>query len=295
MEERTQEMAAEKPEQEAWELEAARSIRDWEPSTESWQVRVPRGIIARSAAVGFDPQAHADSIAADTDRLIKSIITNKSCNYIMNLSAEELYGELQLKTVKILNREDMVFDTRGKFFGLLKMSLTNFLKSLIQRHRFTFKRTGEHCKPRVKGVVPEFDNVDVPAPEPEKPVYVGHISLDEADGSTQNLAREEESVRHEAEANEMVAHFLSLLNEDEAKVLRQEMEPNDAALDAATREQAEREAREQRAAKVFRMTDEVKAAGIGMSLVLYHKLLESARVKIATALEAERAEEAACR
>ena len=76
--------------------------------------------------------------------------TDTSC---VHLHTDELVGEAYLKFSAQLSRGYFkVCRTRADFFARLKTIINNHVKGLVQRYRFTIKRTG--IKPPPKGKVP---------------------------------------------------------------------------------------------------------------------------------------------
>jgi hypothetical protein len=240
--------------------------------------RVPKGYTYRLAGMGFRP-SDAD-ITGDIERLVRSLITNSTDQSNINLHFDELYGELMLKLAQILNRRDLFFDDRQKFFGFLKVSLDRHRKTLIQRFAFTMKRTGiKPSKNRCDAEPIEHVRLDHHTHDPHKddPHKAVKIELDDDEHGVSNFFGVE-SGREEADAFESVEKFVvTYLTPIEAVVVRQEMEPNDAAYVYAYVENDEGD----KTGK-FKIRDRHKAQGVGLELGAYKKILGRIRLKMET-------------
>lgn len=254
-----------------------------------WQtVQVPRAYVLRLAGLGFRPSE--EDIAGDIDRLVKSIVVNSTDDSNVNLQFDEMYGELMLKVAIILNRRDYFFPDRKAFFGFLKLSLVRHKKTHIQRHAFTFKRTGiRHPK---KGEEQEkFEETDAHCDfmAPEEPHKAVKIELDDEESGAANFFGTDDG-HAEREANEEVEDFIRTnLNWAEAGVLHQEMEPNDAAMTHAFVDNNEGESRGK-----FKIRDSHKFMGLGFDKngnLNYKKVLAQVRVKLEAYLKEKRMSE----
>ena len=248
---------------------------------EPWKsVDVPPGFILRMAGMGFRPSD--DDIVGDIDRLIKSIVTSKTDPSNINLHFDEMCGELRLKLAQILNRQDLYFSDRKKFFGFLKVALTRHKNTLIQRYAFTLKRTG--IKPNDKGdkdTDSEFTHAQFDAPvtrnphddDPHKTVM---IAWDDDEHGASNLIGVEDN-RESVEAMEVLNQFIDAhLTPLEAIVIRQEIEPNEASYVYAYVEHSDSE----NVNGKFKIRDLHKAHGVGMELNAYKKVLARVRLKM---------------
>jgi hypothetical protein len=113
----------------------------------------------------------------DIDHLFVTIAqqyTDMSC---VHLHTDELIGQAYLKFSILFSRGYFTAcPTRKDFFARLKTTINNHIKGLVQRYRFTIKRTG--IRPPPKGQVP----TDSAQFRSTKPV---EISLDDPDSMVQ--------------------------------------------------------------------------------------------------------------
>lgn len=246
------------------------------PTTDphSWQtIKVPRAYVYRMAGLGFRPDD--EDITGDIDRLIKSVIVNSTDESNVSLQFDELRGELMLKLAQILNRRDYFFPDRKAFFGFLKTSLVRHKQTHIQRHVFTHKRTGiKHTKRTEQEQFQETDpHKDFMAlEEAHKPIK---IELDDDETGAANFFGTDGG-RENQEAMEAINVFIdTYLTPHEAMVLRQEIEPNDAAYTYAyvDHHDGDRQGK-------FKIREVHKAKGIGLELPSYKKTLASVRQKL---------------
>lgn len=268
----------------------AAMIQDLTHTTEaSWQpVKVPQAYVYRLAGMGFRPSA--EDIAGDVSRLVKSIVANSIDDSNINLHFDEMYSELMLKVAVILNRRDYFFPDRKAFFGFLKISLVRHKKTHVQRHAFTFKRTGiKHPK---RGTEPEQfkeseAHQDFMAPqEPHKTVK---IELDDEESGAVNYFGVDDG-HADREAMEDIEEFIrTKLNWAEAGVLRQELEPNDDAMLRAYVDNNEGESTGN-----FKIRSSNKVMGLGFDKhgnLNYKKVLAQIRVKLEAHLKEKRMSE----
>lgn len=243
---------------------------------EPWKsVQVPRGFILRMAGLGFRPTD--DDIVGDIDRLIKSIITNKTDHSNINLHFDEMYGELMLKLAQLLNRQDLFFDDRKKFFGFLKVALVRHKNTLIQRYAFTMKRTGIKPKDQEDDMNhAQLDEHEARNPHDDDPHKTVKIELDDDEHGVSNFFGVE-SGREAIETMEVLNQFIEAhLTPLEALVIRQELEPNDASYVYAYVEHSDGD----KGTGKFKIRDLHKAQGVGMELNAYKKVLTRVRTKM---------------
>ena len=166
----------------------------------------------------------------DIDHLFMTIAqqyTDMSC---VHLHTDELMGEAYLKFSAQLSRGYFkVCRTRKDFFARLKTIVNNHIKGLVQRYRFTIKRTG--IKPPPKGRVP-LTQEDFRSTKPIE------ISLDDPESLIQ--VGEPEAPRRFDE--DMAVEIKRRLTPVEELVFDQLVSPNDLTLNLA-RMDAERGAR----------------------------------------------------
>lgn len=237
-------------------------------------IAVPRGIVLRMAGLGFRPTD--EDITGDVDRLIKAIVSPSTDHTNVSLHFDELYGELMLKLAQILNRADLFFDDRSRFFGFLKVSLTRHKNTLIQRHAFTIKRTG--IKPKDKGKDmnhAQLDKEHVRNPHDDDPHKPVKIELDDDEHGVANFFGVE-SGREAIETMEVLENYIATyLTPLEAMVIHQEIEPNEASYVYAYVEHSD-----SGGTGKFKIRELHKAQGIGMELVPYKKALARVRLKM---------------
>lgn len=249
----------------------AQTTPDLTPTINPWQtVQVPPSLIKRLAGLGFRPSE--DDLVGDIDRLVRSIISTSTDHSNINLHFDELYGELMLKLAQILDRNDLFFEDRGRFFGFIKLALTRHKKTLIQRHVFTVKRTGIKRKDQDGEEVSNHVTFDeLHNEQPNKPIK---IELDDDEHGVSNFFGVD-SGRENAENLEVLHKLIqTYLTPLEALVLYQEIEPDDAAFVYAYVDHDN-----ERSGK-FKIRDAHKAQGLGMELGTYKKILCRCRAKL---------------
>lgn len=237
----------------------------------TWPInRLSRNTVLSTCGVGWSPHDHFDEIWPDLDRLIKSITYGSTDLKNVNLHDDELYGELVHKMTVLLNRRDTVFEDRASFFGFMKLSLSRHLSSIIQKNVFTEKRTG--VKPPKRGEKPVEEEEKMP--EPERPH--GHLELDDDEHGVANYVGHEDGGFKERDVRDALEHFIKAhLTEVEAKVIRQEMEPNDRAMELAFLS-----AQGSGKKRTYKIQDRHKAEGIDMQVYAYKRTLGKIRVKM---------------
>ena len=239
----------------------------------SWQtIQVPQAYVYRMAGLGFRPSD--EDLVGDVDRLVKSIVVNSTDESNVDLQFEEMRGELMLKVAMILNRRDYFFPDRQAFFGFLKTSLVRHKQTHIQRIVFTEKRTGIKHRKKTDEPKRETDaHHDFMAPEePTKPIK---IELDDDESGAANFFGTD-SGRDNLDEMEAVNAFIDMyLTSHEAMVLRQEIEPNDAAYVYAyvDNHDGDRQGK-------FKIREIHKAKGVGLELPAYKKTLAAVRQKL---------------
>lgn len=248
--------------------------------TTDWKtVEVPKGLILRLAGLGFRPTE--DDISGDIDRLVRSIITNNTDQSNVHLHFDEMHGEMMLKLAQILNRNDLFFQDRKKFFGFIKVAMTRHKNTLIQRYAFTEKRTGiKHKDMAEQGndmnhhaqLEDAHDAHLHAADDLHKPIK---LQLDDDEHGVANYFGVD-SGREAIETTEILERFINEhLTPVEALVIRQELEPNEAAYVYAYVEYNDSD----KSGK-FKIRDLHKAQGLGMELANYKKVLSRLRPKM---------------
>jgi hypothetical protein len=244
--------------------------------TSTWPIqRLEKNVVLNLCGVGWNPRECFDDIWPDIDRLIKAIIYGSTDPKNINLHQDELYGEMVYKMTQIMNRRDIVFKNRAGFFGLLKLCLSHHLSSLIQRHVYTEKRTG--VKPPKRGEKPKEVEEEVEHAEftPTQDRH-GNIELDDDEHGVVNYVGQEDAGFKERETRDALCYFMKEhLTTTEARVLKQEMEPNDRAIKLAF---ASTQVSKRR--RTYKVQDRHKAEGIGMRIYAYKRTLGKIRVKM---------------
>jgi len=153
----------------------------------------------------------------DLDRLIASIAQGYVDGTCQALHFEELVSEGRAKLAVIISKGYLKkAPSRSKFFGLFKMSYTNHVRSLVQKHRFTQKRTG--VKPPSRDAVftgqEHVKNVEVSLNDEEAGLQVADTAAPHPDTDESDLVNE----------------YRALLTPMEALVFDQMTNPNNLAL-----------------------------------------------------------------
>lgn len=240
-------------------------------TTNTTLASVPRTVVFRAAGLGWNPLEHIDQIWADIDRLIKAVVYGHTDNSNINMHTDELCAELRLKLAQLLERDDLFFESRTKFFGFLKVAFVRHVKSLTQRYVYTFKRTGVD-RTHSRNTDQQGEPAEDVAFESEKRHT---LSLDDDEQGAENfvgandIGLDESSIR-----DEFLAFVRDNLTAQEASVVFQEYEPNDAALQLALQE-SKRNLRSRR----FKLLDRHKAEGLGMPTYVYKRILLRVRTK----------------
>lgn len=202
----------------------------------------------------------------DIDHLFLTIsqqYTDMSC---VHLHTDELMGEAYLKFSTVLDRGYFkVCKTRKDFFARLKTVINNHIKGLVQRYRFTIKRTG--IKPPPKGQVP----TTVDDFRSTKPI---EISLDDPESLVQ--VSEPEAPRHVSD--DMSMEIRRTLTPLEELVYDQLISPNSTTLLLAEMD-AERGGNKTDSMKV-NVKKFHAAEGIGLDVDTFLAVEKSVRKKV---------------
>lgn len=203
-----------------------------------------------------------EEMESDIKRIVTSIAikyTDQSC---MFLHQDEIEAECWCKLVKAQPEgAARCRGSRAKFFGYVKTALMNHVRSLVQRHRFTRKRTGLKPPPK-NSLVCDFRS------------YKPHeTSLDDPDSGLQVGEESDESLEY---VNELTKEILENCNAIQQMVFKQLTEPNASALNLAILE-----------SNIGKLPDKVRihiskqhmAEGLGLSLEVFEKtVLEVQRI-----------------
>lgn len=239
--------------------------------------RVIRTIYSRPC---FQPPV-LDEMMPDITRLIQSVAMRYSDQTTPQLAVDEMVGQGRLKLSELLTKDVLERQpTREHFFRLFKTSLCNQARSLVQRYRFTEKRTGIKPPPRESRqyTIKAEDDEHEPMAHETVPVIREHhknveLSLNDEE---LNLQVPDEGDR-EQEYSECVDEYAALLSDVEALVYRSLLYPGSVACYLA-----EHDARRGKPfCKVnVRIRNEHRAKSLGLSSAEFEKLVLSIRQKI---------------
>jgi hypothetical protein len=230
-----------------------------------------------------------EEMMPDLQRVIASV-SREYCDVTSpHLQFDELTGVGNLKLAELITKGALEKQTcRSNFFKYFKSSFHNCVRSLVQKYRFTEKRTGQKPPPRAQRFLPanrpapaeEEDGERVAAPEYRKNV---DLSLDDPDLGLQVPDQHDNSaldlVTEEVQWNfsEAAAEYAPLFTDVEKLVFREMIAPG-----AKARVYAELEARRGKARARFNV--KIKwahmAEAIGMTTPLFQEAVLSIRNKI---------------
>lgn len=199
---------------------------------------------------GFDPSRKAPEVYEDFDEDANKVVASIASRYVdptcPMLTYEDLVQQGNYKISMLLTDSwPMKCTTRVEFFRVLKTSVNNHIKGVMQRHRLTVKRTG--IKPPKKGELRDG---------PTKPV---EISLDDPES---HMQIGEEFDTGEVDKNELYHDIVARLTPLEKLVLDQMYQPNTHALMLAELDSATGG----RGSYRVSVQDRNLAAGLGISL-----------------------------
>lgn len=246
------------------------SVRDFVPERE----RIIRTIYSRAC---FQPPV-LDDMMPDINRLIQSVATRYADQTTPQLAVDEMTGQGRLKLSELLTKGVLEKQpTREHFFRVFKTSLCNQARSLVQRYRFTEKRTGVKPPPResrqyTKIIAEEESNHPTVTLTPDHHKNV-ELSLNDEELNLQVP----DVAENDREYGECADDYESLLTGAEVLVYKSLLYPDPVACYLA-----EHDARR---GKVFdkvniRIRNEHRAKSIGISLGEFEKLVLSIRQKI---------------
>lgn len=208
-----------------------------------------------------------DEMQPDMGNIINKVVANYVDQSCMELHFEDLVAECWAKTTQ-MNNDGLVkrCRTRSEYFKIYKTAIVNHVCSLVQRHRFTEKRTG--VKPPPKDKRHDYHNsghssrpMEVRIDDPDANVQISEIDSGDDSNAYRELL-EEISVR---------------LNASEKLVLGQLISPNDSAL-LESRLDGERGRTFDDPVRI-RIRYEHLAKGIGMKPEWFKELHESIKQK----------------
>ena len=210
-----------------------------------------------------------EEMQSDIDVTIAGLARRYSDQTCMALQFEELVAEGNLKLAKLIDRGELERQpTRLNFFKYLKTAVANHFRSLVQRHRFTHKRTGTAPPPRqARSVEPEAE----PPVEHHKNV---ELSLDD----DEHVVQVASGADMDAAEREIVDDCRQLLTPVELLVFNELLKPGEA-----TRFAAEIDAyigKEVGKPLIVNIRQEHHAYGLGLSTPLFREAVLSVRQKI---------------
>lgn len=215
------------------------------------------------AAAGQPPVL--DEMWPDIVRLITSL-AHKHCDQsCVSLTLEELQAEGRAKLAHLIHRGELERQpTRLHFFKFLKASINNHFCSLVQRHRFTAKRTGQ--KPPAQNARPDQIQAH----------YRKCVDLSLDDENTHVRLSDEQGVEEQS-ARHLLDDYLTLMNPLEKLVLQDLVQPLDETLLHAY---LDCHVGRKLGAFRIRIRPRDHAAGLGLPLDVYRKLVLSIRSKV---------------
>ena len=182
------------------------------------------------------------------------------------LHTDEIVADCYRKLAELIDRDYFAshnITSRHDFFRMFKTVMNNHVKGLVQRNRFTIKRTG--IKPPKKGAV-----LDSETSKSYKPV---EISLDDPENTFQ-LEDSHVSTHSELDWNELKEDFFRGLTPVEKLVFEQNCAPNDVSLFYATVD-AQRGSKQ----SSFVVSKANLARGIGLDVTSFDLVLEGLKKK----------------
>jgi hypothetical protein len=201
---------------------------------------------------------------------VAAMYTDKTC---FALSYDDLYAECLRKVVNVMDT-GFLNKPRTEFFKILKTSMNNHVRGIVQRHRFTIKRTGHRP--------PDRDDVTAVNVKPE-------ISIDDPECGIQiaNMTEDCSDAGFDEQVAEDLKPFLTPL---EQLVFDQLRSPNDGAflqayLDASI-------GRRRRDELKVKLNHACMAAGLGMNPAEFSALHESIKRKYKDNIMTDKPEDA---
>lgn len=213
-----------------------------------------------------------DEMQADIDRLISNLALRYSDHTCVQLQFDELVAEGHYKLAQLVHKGELIRQiNRTNFFRFFKAVVANHFRSLVQRHRFTYKRTGQKPPPRqrqqelIQAAQAEVDF------QHRKHV---EVSLDDDEANVQVACPSSEAL----EESDLLEDYMSVLTPVEQLVLKQLIEPN-----ALARCLASLDARIKRRLGSIRVDirHEHMAEGLGLDTALFEEAVLQIRAKIA--------------
>jgi hypothetical protein len=229
-----------------------------------WQLTLPKRLSLIFKKPELRPPVY-DEMVGDMGNIINKVVAPYISQSIMELHFDNLVDECWFKTTK-MNSEGLLdrCRTRSEYFSIYKAAISNYVCSLVQKHVFTEKRSGQKPPPK-----------DKRHETSEHCTRSVNVSLDDPDANLQ--VAEIESPDNSPALRELLEEVKDRLNYLERGVLDQLLSPNDAALCYA-REDAEI-GREIGEPLRIRIRQEHLARGLGMTLEDFRQHHESIKAK----------------
>lgn len=200
---------------------------------------------------------------------VAKMYTDESC---FALSYHDLYAECMRKVVHALDK-GYFKKPRSEFFKLVKTAMNNHVRGIVQRHRFTIKRTGH--RPPERGDMTSIN-------------FKPEVSMDDPENGIQ-VANMEDSAglgHFDAELVEDVKVYLTAI---ERVVLDQLINPNDAAfMHAYLEASVGRRCRDTLNVKLGQVS---MAYGLGMELDEFCRVQDSIKRKYMTNVMTDKPED----
>ncbi len=142
-----------------------------------------------------EPGLRFEDMEEDINRLAASIAANYTDKSCVFLHTEDLVSEAKVAFVNVLEKDwTNRAKSRGEFFKVLKTAMCNKMRSLVQQHRFTQKRTGVKPPPKHERFV-NFESCkpnEISMDDPDSHLQIGEEDqgLHEDDYDTKELIRE---------------------------------------------------------------------------------------------------------
>lgn len=252
-------------------------------TTSIWQVLKPQPATFRRFRLFFKEPALRppvlDEMMPDIERLISSVAARYSDNTTPHLQHDELVGDGRLKLAELITKGHIEKQfNRLNFFRLFKSCLTNQARSKVQKYRFTEKRTGVKPPPKHERLYASGKTED--------DQHEQHGVLHEDYHKQVEISLDDEELNFQVPDKGYLAETMKDVQEDyevfltplERMVLRQMVDANDAAychayLDATYGRTCEM-------SLDVNVTDECRAAGLGLSVQVYKEAVLSIRNKV---------------
>ncbi len=186
------------------------------------------------------------------------------------LHEEEIQGECLAKLSKAIDKGLFIkLKTRKEFFGYLKVMVRNCINSLVQRHVYTAKRTGNEFRKDKNGKIIDYKKAS-------------QVSLNDDDSDIQVGDYDAASF---AMDKEYLDAARGLLTPAESMVFDQLLEPN---LESLIYAQIASFEKNRRTAVKIRVQYKHMAMGLGVSTEVFGELLETIKTKVKSFMNHEK-------